>query len=61
MFDFFRKVDFPAPLELDLKELAPFPVVSNMRIVGNSKLEEMFCRINDNKSANVVLLILDSQ
>ena len=34
MFGFFRKVDFPAALELDLKELAPFSVVTNMRIVG---------------------------
>lgn len=34
MFSLFRKVNFPAALELDLKELAPLTIVTNTRIVG---------------------------
>lgn len=39
MFGFFRKVDFPAPLELDLKELAPSPVVPNMLVAGSKQIQ----------------------
>jgi hypothetical protein len=34
MFSLFRKVYFPAALELDLKELAQLTIVTNMCIVG---------------------------
>ena len=38
MFGFFRKVDFPAALELDLKELAPSPIVTNILIAGSGQV-----------------------
>ena len=39
MLGLFRKVDFPAPLELDLKELTPFPIVPNMLVAGSEQIQ----------------------
>ena len=35
----FRKVDFPATLELDLKKLAPLPTIPNVFIAGGEQIQ----------------------
>lgn len=39
VFGLFREVDFPAPPELGLQELAPFAVVPNVLITGSRQVQ----------------------
>lgn len=39
VFGLFRKVDFPASLELDLKELTPLPVIPNMLVASSGQVQ----------------------
>lgn len=39
VFGLFRKVDFPAPLELDLKKLAPLAIIPNVLIAGSRQIQ----------------------
>lgn len=40
VFGLFRKVDFPASLELDLKKLAQFPIIPNVLIAGGGQIQQ---------------------